>query len=63
MSAMDQNFTCEHCNTTFARRDALRRHIQTVHGQDGIQCTSCGRSFSRQDALRRHAAKCVVSFL
>lgn len=45
------------CNQTFARLNALNRHIASIHQQVGVSCPFCQnprRKFNRSDNFRRH---------
>ena len=58
---MDSHYVCDLCDISFSRDDALKRHMESKHGQDmkqGHTCGECGKRFSRKDALRRHQLTC-----
>ncbi|KAJ3220332.1 hypothetical protein HDU81_011438 [Chytriomyces hyalinus] len=46
---------CEMCNSAFARKHDLQRHVRTLHATDRpFKCTDCSQSFTQSDQLRRH---------
>ncbi|KAF4119895.1 hypothetical protein GMORB2_3583 [Geosmithia morbida] len=49
-------FTCDRgCKKTFCRREHLRRHNTTVHGEKPLYvCEFCGKRMARQDNLYTH---------
>ena len=53
-------FKCNSCETFYARRVSLTRHIKTVHeGQNPIvfKCSSCDQCFTHSNSLKRHREK------
>ena len=51
---LGMRFTCDICKKSYNRKDALVRHIKSVH--DGIKsvCLICDKSFTLKNALSRH---------
>lgn len=46
---------CSYCNSTFASRGNLQRHVQNMHGaNERNRCEECGSSFSSKFNLNRH---------
>ena len=53
-------FKCNSCETFYARRVSLTRHIKIVHeGQNPIafKCSSCDQCFTHSNSLKRHREK------
>ena len=60
---------CGYCDATFAQKQHLKRHEETVHGrnrsdvlnfsgeQSKIICAFCGVIFSRKDNLHEHVQR------
>lgn len=55
-AAKDARPQCHRCPKTLSRRDALKRHIETVHNKTTYPClvAGCTRFFKRPDLMRRH---------
>jgi uncharacterized C2H2 Zn-finger protein len=48
-------FTCEHCDKTFGRKDNLKAHINTVHlKKRNFKCEHCESAFGRKGDLQTH---------
>ena len=47
-------FHCEICSKKFTRKDALRRHVSSLHGQKRYQCEICLKKFNRKDNVIAH---------
>lgn len=57
---------CQLCNKSFAKKDHLTRHINSLHStssssafesftpEQSFNCQTCGKRFSRSEFLRRH---------
>lgn len=55
---------CQMCNKSFAKKDHLTRHINSLHSstsafesftpEQSFNCQMCGKRFSRSEFLRRH---------
>ncbi|KAJ3388000.1 hypothetical protein HDU80_011799 [Chytriomyces hyalinus] len=46
---------CEMCNSAFARKHDLQRHVRTLHATDRpFKCGDCSQSFTQSEQLRRH---------
>lgn len=54
MSQEVKKETCDICNKSFSRKDALRRHKETVHSNQFFVCPICNQTISRKDLLDRH---------
>lgn len=54
MSQEVKKETCDICNKSFSRKDALRRHKETVHSNKFFVCPICNQTISRKDLLDRH---------
>ena len=66
------SFKCRICPLTFNQRRNLKRHEETVHGQQpkdfinttgekkSFSCSTCNERFTRQDNLDRHLLEHVV---
>ena len=56
-------FKCDHCEEKFNRNETLKRHVETIHGDDVYEseeykCKFCMKTFNRNDNKRRHEASC-----
>ena len=50
-----KDFQCERCSYSAARKDTLKRHGVTAHGDDKkFKCERCTFSAARKDSLKRH---------
>ena len=50
-----KDFHCERCSYSAARKDTLKRHGVTAHGDDKkFKCERCSFSAARKDSLQRH---------
>lgn len=50
-----KKYVCELCNNKeFSRKDALERHMNTVHNKKKFKCPLCNQELSRKDLLDRH---------
>lgn len=50
---------CHHCDKTYSRGDALKRHINTAHPvQKKICCTICKKAFQYEMALHLQEEHC-----
>lgn len=50
-----EDLKCPMCSATFARRDLIKRHIDTIHRDlRNYSCTICDAKFKRSDNLRIH---------
>ena len=49
-------FRCEKCDATFKRKEALKKHEDTIHAkeQKPYKCTMCDKAFNRDDHLENH---------
>lgn len=45
---------CKVCAVSFACKDALVRHVKSVHTKRKFVCDICGKSYSRKYNLNRH---------
>ena len=57
----NSQYLCHLCDIPFSRQDALKRHMESKHGQgtkQGHICGECGKGFSRKDALKKHQLTC-----
>ena len=45
---------CDKCSKVFARKDRLRRHIDSVHEKKEYKCDLCPKILSRSDKLLAH---------
>jgi len=55
-----KRFSCEECDTKFARADKLKLHITLLHsmtGSESFACEQCDKRFTRKDHLSRHSAR------
>jgi rubrerythrin len=48
-----KTLTCDLCDKSFARIEALKGHRTRMHGEKN-ECKICGKVYSRYFALRRH---------
>ena len=63
------NFQCGYCNSKFAQKKHLKRHEETVHGQQRsdvlnlsgeqskMTCVFCGVNFSRKDNVHEQVKR------
>ena len=49
-----KKFFCEICNSSFSRKDILKRHIKSIHEKVEYFCTHCSYVTNRKDHLKRH---------
>lgn len=50
----DVEIRCRVCRQMFASMDAVRRHIEQVHGRNRpFKCVSCDKSFAQMSDLKR----------
>lgn len=50
-----KKYVCKLCNNKeFSRKDALDRHMNTVHDKKKFKCPLCNQELSRKDLLDRH---------
>ena len=57
-SEKEQNtFECTKCPSIFARRDRLKRHMESVHEQMRFPCDFCDHVATRRDRLKAHIQK------
>lgn len=48
---------CEECDTHFSRNEALRSHMQNVHGAPGaveLHCEQCSFTTNYRNSLKTH---------
>jgi uncharacterized Zn-finger protein len=46
---------CQVCDSAFARKHDLQRHLRSLHGLlQTYKCKKCDQYFSRFDTLKRH---------
>ena len=50
--------TCQDCGKTFARRQDLNRHRQSIHQNKIHKCSICAKEFSTSSNLTRHKKAC-----
>ena len=50
----DTPYSCKLCESRFAIRDSLSKHVKSVHGEKIHKCTKCDAKFSLKRALRLH---------
>jgi hypothetical protein len=52
--------TCEHCGTSYSKKEHYERHVRTHTREKPFNCTQpeCSSKFSRRDALHRHVRIC-----
>ena len=50
--------TCQDCGKTFARRQDLNRHRQSIHQNKVYKCFTCAKEFSTSSNLTRHKKAC-----
>jgi len=50
-----KNFSCDMCGTSYARKEQLTHHINSVHlNFKEFNCDQCGASFASKEFLKRH---------
>ena len=59
----EKNYTCEECEKSFARKDALKRHIFKKHSKRAtvdkkFTCKKCSKSFTFEATLKHHQKSC-----
>jgi len=53
-------YCCQECGKAYGRKDVLRKHVRTKHGNSGtedslmLKCTACEKTYGRKDCLRKH---------
>ena len=52
-----ETLVCSKCSKTFIRKDALARHIQTVHDNNEFPCLNCSSKFTRKYNLVQHTKR------
>jgi len=57
MSEVTKKNVCNICAKEFSRKDALQRHIESVHNKKKFKCPICEQEISRKDLLDRHIKK------
>ena len=53
-------FSCEECDTSFAKESRLRHHVESCHlggSSDSVQCSACGKSYKTREHLKAHVAR------
>ena len=54
---IEKSFKCEICNSHFARKSSLKRHISSVHeAYKPFKCEVCDFSSSQKNTLNTHVA-------
>lgn len=51
---IDNQFSCEPCNTIFTSSSGLSKHINSIHKPPKHKCNVCQKLFKRSDTLQRH---------
>ena len=50
-----EDFVCKACNTSFAYKQGLSRHVDVVHlGHKAFKCETCGKCFQAKQVLQNH---------
>ena len=50
-----KKYKCSNCDTTFTRRDNMKKHISVVHeGQKPFKCSICEASFAQKYSMKNH---------
>ena len=47
-------FRCHLCQKTFASKDSMERHKNSIHLRLKQMCSVCVKEFSNKDSLKRH---------
>ena len=51
----EKKCSCEHCGTTFKKKQNLELHLKNVHeGIKEFKCQTCSKTFTAQSSLKRH---------
>lgn len=58
MPKVNDKYECDHCDSLFYRKDALDRHVKTLHmNNKKLVCNLCAKKFSRLDNMNDHKKK------
>ena len=48
-----ERFKCDKCDKDFARKDDLKRHLET-HNSSSAKCNECGKMFATENGMKQH---------
>ena len=51
---LQKKYNCDVCKKSYPRKNALVRHIETVHDGKRFECKNCNRSFTNPRSLKAH---------
>ena len=49
-----ERLSCDLCDKTFGRKDALQMHRDNIHFKKTFDCDKCGKSFGHKNSLKVH---------
>ena len=50
----ERPFVCDECGTGFKKKNALERHLLSIHSTTSFPCSQCGKMFKSEAYLASH---------